>query len=184
MTELMENPWYFIFAGIVIEVVLGILLFRTGRGVLLWAMIAVLGLTLLGVLVERLVVTERERVQMTLDGITAALEANDLHRLFTFVAPEAKQTRQRATWALGQVEVQSARIYKVQISINKLTSPPTAKALFFGHIACRDKKGEFPYNNYASNFVVDLRKDGDKWIVTGHVEEQDSEGKSRVINTE
>ena len=141
MTVLFENPWYFIFAGVIIEAVLGILLFRTGRGALLWAMIAVLALTLLGVVVERLVVTERERVQMTLDGITSALEANDLNRVLSFVAPEAAHTRQRATWALGYFEVLSASMYKVQISINKLTTPPTAKVLFLGHLNFRDRHG-------------------------------------------
>ncbi len=80
MTLLFENPLRIIFIGIVIEAVLGIVLLRTGRGALLWAMLGVLALTLAGVVVERLVVTEKERVEMTLDGITSALEANDLKR--------------------------------------------------------------------------------------------------------
>jgi hypothetical protein len=184
MTILFENPWWIIFAGVVIEAVLGIVLFRTGRGILLWAMLGVLALTLLGVLIERLVVTDRERVEMTLDGITAALEANDLNRVLSYVSPDATQTRRRAAWALGIIEVQSARFYGLEITINRLTSPPTAKASFLGHIAYRDRKGEFPYNNYASRFVVDLRKQGEVWIVTGHVEQQDADGKGRVINSE
>jgi hypothetical protein len=184
MTFLFENPWWIIFAGVIIEAVLGIVMFRSGRGALLWVMLGVLALTLLGVLIERLVVTDRERVEMTLDGITAALEANDLNRVLSYVAPEATQTRSRATWALGRIEVQSAGFYRLNITINRLTSPPTAKAAFFGHIAYRDRQGEIPYNNYGSRFVVDLRKEGDRWIVTGHVEEQEAGGNNRVINTE
>jgi ketosteroid isomerase-like protein len=184
MDILFENPLRIIFIGIVIEAVLGIVLFRTGRGALLWAMLGVLALTLLGVVIERLVVTERERVEMTLDGITAALEANDLKRVLSYVAPEAVQTRNRAAWALGRIEVQSAWIYRLEITVNRLTSPMTAKAAFFGHISYRDRQGESPYNNYGSRFVADLRKQGDIWVVTGHVEEQEAEGKNRVINTE
>jgi hypothetical protein len=184
MTILFENPWWIIFIGAIIEAVLGIVLFRTGRGVLLWVMLGVLALTLLGVLIERLVVTERERVEMTLDGITAALEANDLNRVLSYVSPDATQTRRRATWAMGRIEVQSARIYNLEISINRLTSPPTAKAAFFGHLSYRDRQGEIPYNNYGSKFVVDLRKQGEVWVVTGHVEQQATEGKDRVINSE
>jgi len=184
MTILFENPLRIIFIGIVIEAVLGIVLFRTGRGALLWAMLGVLALTLLGVAVERLVVTEKERVEMTLDGITSALEANDLKRVLSFIAPGAVATRSRAAWAMGRIEVQSARFYRLEIIINRLTSPMTAKAAFFGYISYRDRQGESPYNNYGSRFVVDLRKQGDVWVVTGHVEEQEMEGKERVLNTE
>ncbi len=184
MTILFENPLRIIFIGIVIEALLGIVLFRTGRGALLWAMLGVLALTLAGVVVERMVVTQRERVEMTLDGITSALEANDLKRVLSYIAPGAVQTRNRAAWALGRIEVQSARIYKLEITINRLTSPMTAKAAFFGHVRYRDRQGEIPYNNYGSRFVVDLHKEGAAWVVTGHVEVQEMEGKDRVINTE
>jgi hypothetical protein len=60
----------------------------------------------------------------------------------------------------------------------------TAKAAFSGYISYRDRQGEIPYNNYGSRFVADLRKQGDVWVVTGHVEEQEAEGKDRVINIE
>lgn len=184
MTILFENPWWIIFSGIILEAVLGIVLFRTGRGVLLWAILGVFALMLLGVLVERLVVTETERVEMTLDGIVAALEANDLPRVLSYVSQDATKTRGRAAWAMGRIEVQSARIYKLEITVNRLTNPPTAKAAFFGHLSYRDRQGEIPYNNYGSKFVVDLRKEGNVWVVTGHVEAQEAEGKDSVINSE
>ncbi len=98
---LFENPWWIIFTGVIIEAVLGIILYRTGRGALVWAMLAVLVLMVSGVIVERLVVTERERVEMTLDGIVAALEANDLNRVLSYVALEAVETRRRAAWAMS-----------------------------------------------------------------------------------
>jgi len=184
MAFIFENPWWIICFGIVLEAVLGVLLFRTGRGLLLWIMLGVLALTLLGVLVERLVVTERERVEMTLDGITAALEANDLNRVLSYVSPDATQTRGRAAWAMRRIEVQSARIYNLEITINRLTSPPTAKAVFVGHIGYRDRQGEIPYNNYGSRFAVDLCKQGNVWVVTGHVEEHEADGQDRTINSE
>jgi hypothetical protein len=184
MSLLFENPLRIIFIGVIVEVILGIVLLRTGRGALLWAMIGVFALTGIAVVVERLVVTEKERVEMTLDGITSALEANDLNRVLGFIAPTAVQTRNRAAWALGRIEVQSARIYRLEITINRLTTPMTARASFFGHISYRDRQGEIPYSNYGSRFVVDLRKQGDAWVVTGHVEEQEMGGNNRVLNTE
>ncbi len=184
MNILFENPLRIIFIGIVVEAVLGIALFRTGRGAILWAMIGTLALTVLGVIIERVVVTENERIEMTLDGITSALEANDLNRVLSYISPGAVKTRNRAAWAMGRIEVQSARFYRLNITINRLTSPMTAKAAFFGHVSYRDRQGEIPYSNYGSRFIVELRKEGKTWVVTGHVEEQEMEGKDRVINTE
>jgi hypothetical protein len=181
---LFENPWWIIFAGIIIEAVLGIILYRTGRGVMVWVMLGVLILMIAGVIVERLVVTERERVETTLDGIVAALEANDLNRVLSYVAPEAAETRRRAAWAMHRIEVQAAGIHHLEITINRLTSPMTARAAFFGHIAYRDRQGEIPYSNYGSRFIVDLRKNRDVWLVTGHVEEQAAGARDRVINTQ
>jgi hypothetical protein len=184
MELLFENPLRIIFIGVVVEAVLGLVLFRTRRGVILWGMIAVLALTGIALAVERLVVTERERVEMTIDGITSALEANDLNRVLSYVDPSAVNTRGRATWAMGRIEIQSVSVYRLGITINRLTTPMTAKASFFGHVAYRDRRGEIPYGNYGSRFTVDLRKDNNRWVVTGHVEEQDAEGRNRVMNTE
>jgi hypothetical protein len=181
---LFENPWWIIFFGIVAAAVLGVILFRTGRGAVLWALLGVVAITLLGVLVERLVVTERERVEMTLDGITAALEANDLNGVLAYVSPDAAKTRRRAAWALGRIKVQSARISNLDITINRLTNPPTAKAAFYGYLYYRDRQGEIPYNSCGSRVVVDLRKEGNLWLVTGHIEEQEADGRNRMIYTE
>lgn len=184
MEFLFENPLRIIFIGVLVEAVLALALFRTRRGAILWFMIAALALTAAVLAMERLVVTERERVEMTIDGITAALEANDLNRVLSYVDPAAAKTRGRAAWAMGRIEIQSVRVYRLDISINRLTTPMTARASFFGYISYRDKQGEIPYGNYGSRFVVELRKENDRWVVTGHVEEQNPEGRSGVINTE
>jgi hypothetical protein len=184
MEFLFENPLRIIFIGVVVEAVLGIVLFRSGRGVFLWAMIGVLALTVMAVTVERLVVTERERIEMTLDGITSALEANDLNRVLGYIAPNATHTRNRAAWAMRRIEFQSVGIYSLNITINRLTGPMTARAAFFGHVSYRDRQAEIPYGNYGSRFIVNLRKEGEAWVVTGHVEEQEYDGQMRVMNTE
>jgi hypothetical protein len=173
MYYLLEDPTLFIFLGIAIEAVFGILLFRTGRGVLLWIMLGVLLVCLTGIIGQRFIITERKRVIQTLDGIVTALEANDLNGVLSYLEPEAAHSRDRARWALGRVEVTSASYRKVDVKINNLTSPPTAQVSFFGLIGHRDRKGELPYNNYASNFTINLRKHGDRWLVEEHREENE-----------
>jgi hypothetical protein len=173
MYYLIEDPTMFIFLGILIEAVLGIVLFRTGRGVLLWIMLGVLFVCLTGIIGQRFIITERKRVIQTLDGIVSALENNDVDRVLSYLEPEAAHSRERARWALGRVEVTSASYRKLEININMLTSPPTAKVTFFGLIGYKDRKGEIPYNNYASNFTINLRKHGDRWLVEEHTEENE-----------
>jgi hypothetical protein len=170
---LVEDPTMFIFLGILIEAVLGIALFRTGRGFLIWIMLGVLVVCLTGIIGQRFIITERKRVVQTLDGIVVALEANDVEKTLTYLEPEAAHSRERARWALGRVEVQSASYRKLDVQINMLTSPPTAKVQFFGLINYRDRRGEIPYNNYASNFTINLRKHGDRWLVQEHQEENE-----------
>jgi hypothetical protein len=173
MYYLIEDPTLFIVLGIGIEAVLGILLYQTGRGYLLWIMLAVLVVSLTGIIGQRFIITERKRVIQTLDGIVAALEANDVDRVLSYLVPEAAHSRERARWALGRVEVQGASYRNLDVQINRLTSPPTANVTFFGLINYRDRRGEIPYNNYASNFTIQLRRVGDRWLVTEHQEEHE-----------
>jgi hypothetical protein len=173
MYYLLEDPTLFIFLGIVIEAVLGIVLFRTGRGILLWMMLGVLLVSLTCIIGQRFIITERKRVIQTLDGIVAALEANDVDRVLSYLEPEAAHSRERARWALGRVEVTNASYRKLEVNLNMLTSPPTATVSFFGLIGYRDRRGELPYNNYASNFTINLRKHGDRWLVEEHTEENE-----------
>ncbi len=171
MTTLLENPLPIVFFGIVAEAVLGAALVSTRRGILLLPMALVVVVVLAGVAVERWVVTERERVEATLDGVVAALESNDLDRVLRYVAPEAGYTRARARFALSMIEITDAKINNLQIIVNELTSPPTAEASFNGVVYYRDRTGQIPYEYYSSPFTVELRKGEDCWLITNHVEQ-------------
>jgi len=165
-----EDPLWMIFLGIVVEAVLGVVLFQTRRGVVLWAMIGVALLVLLGLGVEKLIVTEREKVERTIDEITEALEANDLEGVLRYLAPEARQSRISAQWALGRVEVYEANVNSLEVTVNQLESPPTARAELSGRLHYHDREDQSPYTNYPLRFTVDFRKEGDRWLVTGHRE--------------
>lgn len=176
MTMLVEDPKLVILLGIIGLAVLASLLPRTQRiGLVFLGMAGVLVLTVAGVLVERFVVTEREEVEAAVYGITDALEANDVAGVLGYVAPSAKHTRSRAQWALGQITVLDTGVRHLDITINHLTSPPTAEISFDGTIRYDYKTPGIGRNFYASHFVVLLEKDGDRWLVTDHVE-QDMHG--------
>jgi hypothetical protein len=173
MYYLIEDPTLIVFLGIVIEAALGIALVRTGRGVLLWIMLGVLVVCLTGVIGQRFIVTERKRVVQTLDGVAAALEANDIDKVLTYLAPDAAHSRERARWALGRIEVRTASYSRLEVNINKLTSPPTAKVSIFVYINFRDRKGEIPRESITETINFELRKDGDRWLIEDHTEENE-----------
>lgn len=171
MTMLLENPIPVIFVGIVVEAVLASVFANTGRKVVLLAMIGVLILVLGGVVLERVVVTEKEVVEATMDGVVAALEDNDLDRLLNeYVSPLAAHTRLRAETALDIVEVTQAKIRNLEVTINRLTSPPTAEARFDGIVYFRGRQPGIHPDRYAAKFVAELRWEGGRWMITDHVE--------------
>ena len=94
----LESPWPWIVLGIVAEALLAAVLATTREGKLLWAMAGALVFMVAGVVVKRLVVTERERVEAAMEGIVAALNANDVNPLLIrHVAPDAATPRARAS---------------------------------------------------------------------------------------
>ncbi len=168
MAFLVESPWPVLFAGIVVEAALAIALLRTGQGKLLWWMLVAGVLTLAGFGVERLVVTDRESVADTLDAAAEAVEENDIDRLLGCISPSAKEPRNTSRWVLERFEVEWALIRNLEIDINRLTSPPTAKAHFKAVGHGRDRMGQVPHRTYSKRVVVKLRREGDRWLVTGY----------------
>lgn len=164
----LESPWPILFIGIAIEAVLAVMLLRTGRGYLLWIMIGVAAVVVMGLLVKRLFVTEREAVEQTLYAAVAAAEANDIDGLLKCISPTAKQTQADARWMLNRVEVSSAYVRNPQVLINHLTSPPSAQVRFQAIGQGRDRMAQFPYSTYSRKVTVELHLDGDRWLVTGY----------------
>ncbi|MBU4271928.1 MAG: hypothetical protein KKE86_16330 [Planctomycetes bacterium] len=168
MTFFLESPWPVLFIGIAVEAGLAMALLRTGQGKLLWWMLLVGVLTLAGFGIERLVVTDREAVTNTLDAAAAAVEDNDLERLLGCISPSAQRPRNDSRMVLDRFDVDKAIIHNLEIDFNRLTSPPTAHAHFQAIGTGRDRKGQIPYNTYTQRVVVNLRLEGDRWLVTGY----------------
>jgi len=168
MVIFVESPWPILFIGIAVEAVLAFLLLRTGQGKFLIAMLGVAAFVVVGLVVERLVVTDREAVEQTLDAAVAAVRKNDLNGVLDCISPSAQDDRNHIRWVLGRVDVQEAHISDLDIKVNRLTSPPTADAKFLAVGRGKDKKGEWPYQGFAHRVVVQLRLEGGRWLVTGY----------------
>ncbi len=168
MINFVESPWPILLIGIGIEAVLGLMLWTTQRGNLLLAMLAVAGVMVGGLVVERLVVTEREAAEQTLEAAVAAVRGNSIEQLLHCISASAKETREQARFVMSRFEVSDAWIRELEISVNRLTSPPTAKAKFLAVGQGRDRAGVFPYRAFGDHVVVNLRWEGDRWLITGY----------------
>lgn len=168
MTTLVESPSLAIFVGIAVEAVLGIVLLKTGRGVILLVMLGVLAVVLALVGLEWLVVTDAERVEETLDRAAAALQAGDLVGVLDCCHPTAAHSRSEARRALEWIEFTKVKITDLKVSINRLTSPPSARAEGLVVVSGHDRHGSFEEMTRPIRFQVELRQQGERWLVTGH----------------
>ena len=110
--------------------------------------------TISGLIVERLVVTDRKAIERTIDSAVDAILANDLDRLLDCVSPTAEQTRVEARLVFSRVEVTSVHLLNVEITIDYKSRPYTARVRFSGHRPVRDRRGEIPYQGFNEKATV------------------------------
>lgn len=97
MSWLLEESMYLVAVGLAGAAVCGWFWLQSGRRVLLHLAIGLLIGTVLGVVIEQWVVTEREEVTQTLHALAAAVERNDRAAVLSFIHPDAAAIRQRAS---------------------------------------------------------------------------------------
>ena len=166
MAFLVEGPWTILFIGIAVEAILGLALMQTGRGKYFIAMIGMAVVVVIALVVERLVVTDREAVEQTLDAAVAAARKNDVNGVLDCISPSAKEAREYVRWIFGRFEVQEGHISDLDIKINRLKSPPTAEAKFLDVGKGRDRNGEAFHDSFVLRVLVKLRLEGKRWLVT------------------
>jgi hypothetical protein len=173
MNWLVESPWPILVAGAVLEVGLVLALVRTGRAVLLAAIAGVGLATALLLVVERMVITETERVENTLDDLSRTLLTNDLPAVLDFIAPSATDVRALAEHSLPEVKITAAHVGgDLEIQVNERASPPEALATFTGRFSFKLVRGTSPYENLVRHFRVKFVKQGERWLIVA-VEESD-----------
>lgn len=173
MIKLLESPWPILFIGILVEAALAVLFFQTGRGKLLWAILGVAVLLGGGLVVERLVVTDREAVANTIDAAVAAVRANNKERLLACVSPNAKPVRQMTDYVFNLVEFIDAGISNLEITVGTPTGrtaggPQTAVAKFTAIGHARDRLGQVPYQGFMQELTVNFRREGDRWLIDSY----------------
>ena len=171
MDALFENPLRIALYGAAIEVVLLIILFITRRGVLLWGVGGVLVVFGAWIGVERLVVTERERVVMALDDGIEALLTNDKKIVESrCLSPSAKETRQLLAMGYGMVHMTYAEYAGLEVELDRDAKPPKAVTHFLAKLFFRGKTPDIAFDRYFCNMTVRFQKENGRWLVVDPVE--------------
>ena len=131
MTWILENSVPAIIIGGLTAAMLGGGWLQTGRKWLLYLMIAAIVLTFGAVILERVVVTDREQVTATLHEIAAAFERNDIDAALQYTYSGAPEVRSQATGELGRYEFTAVDIKRnLEIEVFPKANPPRAVAEF------------------------------------------------------
>lgn len=169
MSWLFEDPTTLVVAGALIEGLLAVALVKSGRGLLAVPMLVlalVLGVCLL---VERLVVTDREQIEDVFGGVTKALMANDIDGVLAYIDPAAGM-RSQVRNVLSGAHITDARIYDLEVEVNRDARPPAAQAELTGRVKGR-YRGEGPAGGEGMmlrRFTVDFRLIDGRWLMTAY----------------
>jgi hypothetical protein len=167
----LESPWPILTVGLIVEVILAIMLFRTGRGTVLWIMGGVAVVVLLGVLIERYSVTDTKRVRQTLEAAAAGLQANQIQQVDACItpAPDGDAAREKARWALGFVQFQEVSIRSLDVKFNYQMSTAEADIQVFAR--GRLRSGEFSEEiTRPVRIHCTLRRESGRWLIFGKPE--------------
>jgi hypothetical protein len=168
ITWFTEDPTPIFILGGITLVVLFVYLMKTGRGLVLVAMAAVAAFMGLAVLVDALVVTDRERVENVIYEAAAAAEHNNLDSVAAFVSPSAPQIKADIRHWIGQLIIESVTIGGLDVAVNHTTSPPTATAKFWYVGQGQWRRGVTVYERIPGKLKVDFRLENNQWRVISY----------------
>lgn len=167
MSWLFEDPTTLIVAGVLIEGLLAVGLVKSGRGILAVPMLVVALIFGLGVLVERLVVTDREQIEDVFHGVCRALQANDVDGVLDYIDPAATGMRGQVRNVISAAHITDARIYDLEVEVDRQARPPVARAQLTGRVK-GNYRGEAASGEgmVLRRFTVDFRLVNGHWLMT------------------
>jgi hypothetical protein len=146
------------------------------RGALAAVLVAVL-LTALGLVAEKLIVTPREAVEQTLYGLAAAIEADNLPAVLTYIAPNAAEVRGDAEAIMPQLIVEKCRVAsELVIEVDETAQPMTAVARFkaLGDVTMKRNNMR---GGYFDKVEIRFTRDPEgRWLVEGYTPARDLRG--------
>ena len=125
--SLFEQPLLIVGLGVGLILALGAAWTASGREELLYAMVAAVALLFAGVITERLVVTEREQIRLTLREIARNVKENNHRKVVGHIHSSAAEIKKKAEAELPKYQFTEFRITKIHsIDIDRSAQPLSA----------------------------------------------------------
>ena len=172
MNWLLEEPFLIVFVTVVAVAILLGALIQTGRPSALAAIVAVFALCGAALIVERVVVTDREAVVATLGQIARDLEQNNPSVVAAHIASTAPDLQQTTQSRLARVMIKKADVKgKPEVTIYSQGNVRFAEADLKGLVVGDDQKGFVQDFKYFRRFLVRFRHEDGAWKVYEYEEE-------------
>lgn len=170
------NPFLLAFIGAVLALLAFVVWLQSGRKEALIAAAALVGVFLILVIVERMMISDREAIEATLGQVARDLETNNRDAVYAAIHPSKPELLTQAKAELPGYTFTECRITKIQrMEIDAKAEPKTAVVGFNVMV-----KGNFKYGaDYFSGMTIaryvtlDLEQDTDgKWKVVSYTHEE------------
>lgn len=120
------------------------------------------------ILVERLIVTDREAILTQQQGVLAAVESNNVPATLAFIDPNAANVRSDAQTLMPQVKVNRARrLGDVEVKLDPTSNNADATTSFRGFLE-GVHTGSGLHFGYMDQVDIHWAKRNDKWLITGY----------------
>jgi hypothetical protein len=180
MTLLLEDPVPAMIIGGLTAAILGGGWIQTGRKWLIYLMVAVILLTVGAVIMERMVVTDREQITATLHQIAALVERNDVDAAVDYAYSGTPEVRSAAEAELARYEFSDVDIKSnLEVEVFPDEKPPRAVAEFNVTAQLSTKGGQFQISDRRIPRYVEVtfyKEDNGAWRVGGYAHHEPTRG--------
>jgi hypothetical protein len=170
METMLENPWPAVMIGSLAVAILMGGWIQTGKQWLLALVTLPVLLTIGAVLMERLVVTDREAVRATLFEIAELVEQNRIEEALAYVHSSFTEVQQQARGELPAYDFLSVDIKRnLEIEVFPSLDPPEARAEFNVMVVLNSRDGAFGEMRVPRYVEVTMRRENDgRWRVASY----------------
>jgi hypothetical protein len=172
MTWLAENALVIWMAGAVALTMALIVFFQTRTNGALYGVVAVVLVTAVFLVANRIWETPREAVERTLYNLAATIETNDVQGALKFLSPSVSaELRKDVETLMPLVEIEMARILgspAIEMSPNE----DAATVRCQGIIRAKNKQDGM-VGGAADKFVLQWVRSGDRWLLESYTSDKD-----------
>lgn len=169
MSVLIENPVAIAVVGaLAATCALVVFLARRNLGSLV-ALVGIVVVTVLLIVVEKFVVTDREAVEGGVEQVLAAIEGNDLPGVLACIdSASVINVKADAEALMPLVKVTAANASAVTVDVNAAANPPTAACEFRAYLNGTHGSSGTPLLYVNQKVLVGWVKRGDRWLIENY----------------